>query len=294
LCRELARATRDLLILSVDPKRASDPDVASDAERERLSAMVGQWSREDLLRAFDLLTKAEQEVRVSDQPRFNLEMALLRLMHLRKLVPLSELLSGSGAAAWSMPQAARAPLAPVPAVRTVPAVPKGAVPSVPRSPVPASPKGTGTQPVGTPGTVRTEGTDSGGDALRDRFLAEIKANKSTFYNLVLASAFRIDASPAGIVFTFLPNQKNAKSQCEEQKSWLMTIAEKVAGKAVPISVVVADAGAVPAPAPASPVSPLSSPVKSSPDDVKAEAMANSTVQALLEIFPVEKTTIEER
>ena len=75
LCRELARATRDLLILSVDPKRASDPDVAADAERERLGAMVGQWSREDLLRAFDLLTKAEQEVRVSDQPRFNLEMA---------------------------------------------------------------------------------------------------------------------------------------------------------------------------------------------------------------------------
>jgi len=125
LCRELARATRDLLILSVDPKRASDPDVASDAERERLSAMVGQWSREDLLRAFDLLTKAEQEVRVSDQPRFNLEMALLRLMHLRKLVPLSELLSGSGAAARSMPQAARAPLAPVPSVRTVPGVPTG-------------------------------------------------------------------------------------------------------------------------------------------------------------------------
>src|SRR6186997_3502114 len=95
LCRELARATRDLLILSVDPKRASDPDVATEPERERLVAMTGQWSREDLLRAFDLLTKAEQEVRVSDQPRYNLEMALLRLMHLRKLVPLSDLLTGA-------------------------------------------------------------------------------------------------------------------------------------------------------------------------------------------------------
>ncbi len=78
LCRELARATRDLLILSVDPKRASDPDVAGDAERERLLAMSGHWSREDLMRAFDLLTKAEQEIRVSDQPRYNLEMALLQ------------------------------------------------------------------------------------------------------------------------------------------------------------------------------------------------------------------------
>ncbi len=107
LCRELARATRDLLILSVDPKRASDPDVAADAERERLAAMAGQWSREDLLRAFDLLTKAEQEVRVSDQPRFNLEMALLRLMHLRKLVPLSDLLAGGGNVARSQVPAPR-------------------------------------------------------------------------------------------------------------------------------------------------------------------------------------------
>ena len=129
LCRELARATRDLLILSVDPKRASDPDVAADAERERLGAMVGQWSREDLLRAFDLLTKAEQEVRVSDQPRFNLEMALLRLMHLRKLVPLTELLAGARRS--STPARARA----VPHVPNVPQVPKGIVPkAVPNVP----------------------------------------------------------------------------------------------------------------------------------------------------------------
>src|SRR5918993_353899 len=101
LCREIARAIRDLLILSVDPKRAADPDVAGDAERERLLVMAGQWSREDLLRAFDLLTKAEQEIRISDQPRYNLEMALLRLMHLRKLVPLTELLAGSASIARS-------------------------------------------------------------------------------------------------------------------------------------------------------------------------------------------------
>src|SRR5829696_7892555 len=118
LCRELARATRDLLVLSVDPKRASDPDVAADAERERLAAMAGQWSREDLLRAFDLLTKAEQEVRVSDQPRFNMEMALLRLMHLRKLVPLADLLSGTSRIA--------SPAA-VPKVPNVPQVSKGIV-----------------------------------------------------------------------------------------------------------------------------------------------------------------------
>ena len=268
LCRELARATRDLLILSVDPKRASDPDVAADAERERLSAMSGQWSREDLLRAFDLLTKAEQEVRISDQPRFNLEMALLRLMHLRKLVPLTELLSGSRGSSVQNVQA----------VQNVQRVAPRPVATAPKPPAPAaSPKPQAPSP-------------QIGDAFKDRFLAEVKSGKSTFYNLVVASAYRIDASAAGIVFSFLPNQKNAKGQCEEQKAWLASIAEKIAGKPVPISIVVAESGLQPAPAPAVPAT---SKPKASPEDLKDEAMQNSTVQALLEIFPVEKTTVEE-
>jgi len=163
LCRELARAIRDLLILSVDPKRASDPDVAADGERERLGAMSGQWSREDLLRAFDLLTKAEQEIRISDQPRYNLEMALLRLMHLRKLVPLSELLSGSSR------------VASVPNVPRVPEVPKGLVTKVPSVPsVPTAPPVT--KPLAPSGST---------DGLKEQFLSELKASKSTFYNLVV-------------------------------------------------------------------------------------------------------------
>src|SRR5688572_23655505 len=167
LCREIARAMRDLLILSVDPRRASDPDVAGDAERERLLAMSGQWSREDLLRGFDLLTKAEQEIRVSDQPRYNLEMALLRLMHLRKLVPLTELLTGRVPAVPVVPG--------VPVVRRVPEVPKVAdVPKVAN--VPNVPKVEPTP--GTPGTPGTSGT-----LFKDRFLAEIKSGKATFYNL---------------------------------------------------------------------------------------------------------------
>ena len=97
LCRELARATRDLLVLSVDPSRAADADLVAEGERARVEDLVAQWSREDLLRGFDLLIKAEQEIKLSDQPRYSMEMALLRLMHLRKLVPLAELLGARGA-----------------------------------------------------------------------------------------------------------------------------------------------------------------------------------------------------
>ncbi len=108
LCRELARATRDLLVVSVDGARLKDPDVASESERERVSAIGPRFSREDLLRTFDGFTKAEFDVRTSDHPRFQMEMALLRLMHLRKLVPLAELLEGGGRA-LAAPMAARPP-----------------------------------------------------------------------------------------------------------------------------------------------------------------------------------------
>jgi len=284
LCRELARATRDLLILSVDPKRASDPDVAAEAEKERLLAMAGQWSREDLLRAFDLLTRTEQEVRMSDQPRYNLEMGLLRLMHLRKLVPLGELL---GLAERAAPRA-QAPR--VPSVPNVPNVPRVQMPGAVSKP---SAPAVAPAPKSTPGTIGTDGS------LKDAFLSEIKSAKSTFYNLVVASAYSIEVSADKIVFAFQPNKKNAKQQCEDQKTWLTTVAEKVAGRPVTVAIVTADADAMPSPV----LSNLGSPVaasKGQPRDLssealtKEEAMANSTVQAVLEIFPVDKTTIEER
>jgi DNA polymerase-3 subunit gamma/tau len=260
LCREIARAARDLLILSVDAKRASDPDVAGDAERERLLAMAGQWSREDLLRAFDLLTKAEQEIRISDQPRYNLEMALLRLMHLRKLVPLSDLLTAS-----SVPR--------VPSVPQVSAAAPGG-----RSGATGFQK---TVPVVLSSAKPAPAAETG---FKDRFLAEIKSAKPTFYNLIIASAYRIDASASGVSFAFLPNHKNARAQCEEQKAWLQQVAQKVAGVPVPVSVTVVDAAG----APVAPVAPVA---RVAPAE---DPMANSTVQAVLEIFPVEKTTIEER
>ena len=65
-------------------------------ERARMKALAGQYSREDLLRAFDLLSLAEYQIRQSSQPRHHFEMTLLKWIHLRKLTPLSELLAGGG------------------------------------------------------------------------------------------------------------------------------------------------------------------------------------------------------
>ena len=117
VCRELSRALRDMLVIAIDPSRAQDPDVATDADRERLAALARRFSREDLMRAFDVLSRAEFDIRGAAQPRHHFEMALLKWMHLGKLVPLTELLAGGGARlepSPARPQPRPAPRAPAP------------------------------------------------------------------------------------------------------------------------------------------------------------------------------------
>jgi DNA polymerase-3 subunit gamma/tau len=118
VCRELARVVRDIMIVSVDPARVADGELA-DGEIDQLTQLVTRFSREDLMRAFDLLAKTEVEIRTAPHPRHYFEMALLRWMHLRKLVPLAnvmeQLAGGRADAGFSNgPQAAARP-APRPA-----------------------------------------------------------------------------------------------------------------------------------------------------------------------------------
>ena len=55
-------------------------------------ALAGRFSGEDLMRAFDVLTKAEDEIGASLQPRYHLEMALLVGSTCARLVPMTELI----------------------------------------------------------------------------------------------------------------------------------------------------------------------------------------------------------
>jgi DNA polymerase-3 subunit gamma/tau len=103
--RELSRGVRDLLVVSIDPSRADDPEIAHESERGRLQDLAKRFSFEDLMRAFDVLKQAEVDIRSAAQPRYHLEMALLKWIHLRRLVPLADLIAGleSGAPRVTLP-----------------------------------------------------------------------------------------------------------------------------------------------------------------------------------------------
>ncbi len=99
-------------MLSVDPARIQDPEIAGEGERDRLKALAARFSREDLLRAFDLLAKAESDIKAAAQPRYHLEMALLRWIYLRKLTPIEDLIAGTARAAAPAAGPARPPRGP--------------------------------------------------------------------------------------------------------------------------------------------------------------------------------------
>ncbi len=107
-CGEFVRYIRNLMIAKSCGTKSALLQVASD-ERETLGQLSGLFSEEDLTRFFQILLRAEGELRYSLDPRFHLEMALLRLVHSKRLASLESLLSQLGSAS---PAAKPSPAAP--------------------------------------------------------------------------------------------------------------------------------------------------------------------------------------
>jgi len=288
VCRELARVVRDLMIVSVDPSRASEVEMG-EGEHERLGQLAACFSREDLMRAFDLLSKLDFELRQASYPRYQFEMALLKWMHLRKLVPLAELLEQAGPSAAVAPrmpvlprpaQTLQAPRAPLPPTRVQSLAPKATT-----NPNPSDPESRAPNP----------GTPSAG--LKDALLAEIRAKKGLFYNTVVAQAQKIEVAADRVTFAFLPTHRALREQLEVTRPWLEAAAARIAGRPVAVVAVQLDGPSVP-PAAVEPDEPRAEPDAPAemPKDrrnLKAEAMSSTTVQAMLDVFPAEIRDVEE-
>lgn len=91
-CTELTRFTRNLMIARSCGAKSPLLQV-TDGERAALEKLAASLSEEDLTRYFQVLLRAQNEMRTSLQPRFHLEIALIKLAHAPKLVAIERLLS---------------------------------------------------------------------------------------------------------------------------------------------------------------------------------------------------------
>ena len=284
VCRELSRAVRDLMVVSVDLGRLEDPEIAAEGERERLHALAGRFSREDLLRAFDVLARAELEIRGAAQPRYHLEMALLRWIHLRKLVPLTDIIESLQAGQQS---SVTSPSSTVDTRRPLVTSRQSAVSTQhsalgeQRSSVESRQAEPKSQPIAQ--DQAAEGDDEA--AFKAALLAEIRRVKKFFYGTVVAQAQKIEFDGNRLTFTFAQAHRTLGAQLEQSRSWLERVATQIAGRK--ISVVAAQGNADPVPP---------QPAAESASDrgtLKGRAMTDSVVKAMLEVFPAEIRDVEE-
>ena len=295
--RELARLTRDLMVVKIDASRASDPEIAAEGqERTRIVALAPRFSSEDLMRAFEVLTRAEYEIRGSTQPRYHLEMALLRWIHLRKLVPLSELIQGLETGAPAAPRSGPAGPA-APRQSFAPTAP--ARPSVP-------PK----QPAAAAATARAVETRREAPArpaaasapaaapiaagqFKEAFLEDVRKAKKFFHGTVVAMAQKIEHDDDKIVFTFGPHHRALRAQLDQNRTDLEERASRLAGRRITI----VSAEGVPTAAPGKPGGGPGR-AAAAPDERKTElkqqALEDSGVQAMLDVFAAEIKDVEER
>jgi DNA polymerase-3 subunit gamma/tau len=94
-CRELARYFRNLLVARIGADGLSDRLIAASAnERQKLADTAAQFSEEDLTRYVQLSLDLFRDLQTSLQPRFHLEIGLVRLVYAGRLESIEKALAG--------------------------------------------------------------------------------------------------------------------------------------------------------------------------------------------------------
>ncbi len=160
LARQMVRYLRNALMAKLGGEKSELLQI-SDDERARVARTAMLFAEEDLTRFLQILLRTFDELNYRQEPRFHLELGLLKLVHTQRLIPLEQLMSqlpGGGTTARSSappaPRAATPPAAPArPPVRSSapPAPPSRSasaeLPSTPpQRPSPAPPSPATTEP----------------------------------------------------------------------------------------------------------------------------------------------------
>jgi DNA polymerase-3 subunit gamma/tau len=275
--RELSRYFRNLLVARIARSGGANSArliAASPAERERLAAVAAAFSEEDLTRYLQLSLDLFRDLQFSLQPRFHLELGLVRLVQAGRLLPIEQALADLGEGA--KPRASAPPPAPV------------------RAPAPAAPrtgpspfeldraKKAATRPVEAPPERGSEPVAAGD--WRQRLHTAL---------MELGMAFTADAIEASQVV-----QLNNELRITTAKAYSLALSpqdldkaiRQVAGRPMTVKVVIGETAA------AAPIEPAGSAAASSEQapaagDAASRALENPEVKHFREIFGGEIRTV---
>ena len=300
LCRELARLVRDLLVLSIDDTRFADSDIAPEQDHDRLKLLLPAV----LTRGFAARLRCDHPGRIRHQERRRAAVS-----------------AGDGAAALDSPAQADTalrsdrPAAGSPAVggprrregpRRLPLNdrrrprpprrlrrPRQALHRRPMSSAGWRARRRAWPPrrphlrvrrrngAAVPSTESPSQPPGAGGSLKDTYLEEIRKARGAFHGSFVAPAQRVDFETDRIVFRFSSAQKYHADQVWQNKDWLEKLALQVTGRRLAVA---AESASDEASARAAGSSGTAGDQAKQAADLKAEAMASQTVQALLGIL----------
>ena len=261
--RELSRYLRNLLVTKISGGN-SRLVTASVAEKEELARIAASFSEEDLTRYLQLSLDLFRDLQFSMQPRFHLEIGLLKMVQAGKLLPIEEALASmgrDGGAAKAPPVSA--PPAPAAPPRQPSPPPRTAMPpqSAPRAAAPVAP---------APPTPNA-GPPSPDEDWREKLQsAMIKAG-------LQFSADAMGQSNAALVNNELVIHAPKQFQLDLGREEILTALKQLGHPALRFKVVFGDVTAAPAAKPA----PKAAPPQ---DEVTDRALNHPDVQRFRELF----------
>jgi DNA polymerase III subunit gamma/tau len=247
-CGELTRTIRNLMIARSCGAQSPLLQV-SDQDRTTIEKLAALYSEEDLSRFFQIMLRAQNEMRYSLQPRFHLELALMKLVHAGKLLPIEKLLSGgeNTAAPVARSEVGAARRAAPPATRAQPAAPS-ANPARP-SPIQAAPPSKqptdvvqrAIAPSGQSAEATSAEEPAPDSAVEDERLAAIKATlfeQSKFLGSCLnpLAGWRFEGGQVQFFFSKQGSWAADLLRSREHQEKLQAACEKVLGQSVKIYV----------------------------------------------------------
>jgi DNA polymerase-3 subunit gamma/tau len=123
MARQLVRYLRNCLMAKLGGEKTELLQISGD-ERARAVRTAALFSEEDLTRFLQVILRTFDELNYRQEPRLHLELGLMKLVHLQRLLPLEQILSGlPGAARPPATNPRPAQATPVPAPRPAPVEP---------------------------------------------------------------------------------------------------------------------------------------------------------------------------
>jgi DNA polymerase-3 subunit gamma/tau len=134
MARQLVRYLRNCLMAKLGGEKTQLLQISGD-ERARAVRTATLFSEEDLTRFLQVMLRTFDELNYRQEPRLHLELGLMKLVHLQRLIPLEQILSGlpgagrppaalgTGKGSVSQRPAVTAPPAPIQAPRPLPVEP---------------------------------------------------------------------------------------------------------------------------------------------------------------------------